>query len=229
MCPVGPYRGVAPVSGHLLNCTPKVGQKSKTMPRPKSSIEQRYNAVIEAKQGVPIHQLEKRYSIGHHTLRRLIARYDKDGISGLSEKKASAYPESYKLGVLQEYETKGLSLREICCKYDITTATFARWLKEYESYKQGDKFALNGNGAVRKCDMTYIGQSTTKRNLQSKAMSESKEKQERRKALSKLSKKDLQELLLDREAELDILKNLEALVRERENKRHEILRKLSKD
>lgn len=198
------------------------------MSKTKSSIEQRYEAVIKAKQGVPLLQLEKQYSIARSTLQRLISRYDREGIEGLKEKASTQYPEHVKLAALREYETNGLSLSEIYDKYDIGYGTFKRWQKAYEAYKHGDKYALNGNGAIRKCDMPYRHKENTV-NQSPHPMSESKEKQERRKALSKLSKKELQELLLDREAELDILKNLEALDRERENKRHEILRGLSRD
>lgn len=77
--------------------------------------------------------------------------------------------------------------------------------------------------------MEETAASVPKPKIKTQTMQESKEKQERRKALSKLSKKELQELLLDREAELDILKNLEALEQERENRRRRILRGLSRD
>lgn len=200
------------------------------MSKSKSSVEDRYNAVILAKQGVPLLELQRRYSITPHTIRRLIARYDKEGISGLKEMKGVYYPEATKLAALHDYETKGLSLREITDKYCIPYGTFKSWRTMYEAYKRGDKFALSGGKALHKCDIPSICQSIAGQTAHRvNTMQESKEKEERRKALSRLSKKELQELLLDREAELDILKNLEALDREREDKRHAILRGLSKD
>ena len=60
-------------------------------------------------------------------------------------------------------------------------------------------------------------------------MPETKEKSSRREALSKLSKKELYELLLDREAELELIKKAEALVRKRESRLHAIGRKSFKD
>ena len=202
------------------------------MSKSKSSIEDRYNAVVQYKQGVPLLQLQKRYSIGRQTILNLASRYDKDGIAGLADKRTSYHPESTKLAAIADYEANHLSLQEILQKYCIHHNTFHRWLELYEEYKKGDKFALNGNGAIHSCDMPNVIQTTCKQQrttLKTHTMPESKEKQERRKALSKLSKKELQELLLDREAELDVLKNLEALDRERENTRRKILRELSRD
>ena len=193
------------------------------------TIAQRYEVVMLARQGHSLNSLHHKYSTDARTIKRLVSRYDKYGLDGLKDRKVSHYPERIKLAALTEYETETLSLAEVCDRYDLTLGTFKLWLKQYESYKQGDKYALNGGGAIRKCDQpffpSYAESSTQTRHM----MPESKEKQERREALNSLSKKELKELLLDREAELDILKNLDALIKERENKRHAILRKLSKD
>jgi len=198
----------------------------------KRGIEERYHAVMQAKQGVPISRIQKMYSISPLTIKRLIRRYDKDGMDGLKERHGIYHPQSVKLSALEDFEKNGLTLREICSKYDISYTTFGRWKVMYEAYKKGDKFALNGNGAVHKEDIYYpmtqqSYQPTTA--VKKQDMSESKERTERRKAISNLSRKELQEILLDREAELDILKKLEALDQEREMRRHAIWHKSSKD
>lgn len=198
------------------------------MPKTKSTIESRYEAVMRLKQGESFKSVSKSLHISIKTLHLLVIRYDKYGIDGLEEKRNSFYPEAIKLHILRDYQNNSLSLKEVCEKYDVACKTFERWLSAYDAYKKGDKFALNGNGAIRKCDFGH-NVTNIKPVEKPKEMLESKERQERRKALSRLSKKELQELLLDREAELDLLKNLEALDQERDAQRHAMLRELSRD
>ena len=151
-------------------------------------------------------------------------RYEKYGLEGLQKKRECHYPDSFILSVMSEYETKGLSLREISEQYDVAESTVKRWVVKYDRYKSGDRYAFTG-GRVYSADIGIKNNPLKP----PPAMLEPKEQTNRRKALSKLSRKELYELLLDREAELELLKKAEALVNERESRLRAIGRKSSKD
>lgn len=201
------------------------------MPHRKASIEELYEAIMEFKRGVAPYRIALKYHLATRTLRRLVKRYDEQGLEGLKEKKGMYYPQAIKLSALNDFEQNGLTLEEVSYKYDIAKHTFRHWQVLYEAYKKGDKYALNGGGAIHKGEI-YTPSLYTQPELTTSTkqdMPESKERTERRKALSKLNKKELKELLLDREAELDILKKLEALAQEREMLRRATWRKSSRD
>lgn len=194
------------------------------MSQPKSSIDDRYSAVMELLNGASFNSVQTKYHISNKTLKALVRRYEKHGVSGLQNKLISHYSNAFILSAIAEYETKGLSLDELSAQYDVAKSTVQRWLSKYELYKAGDKFAFNG-GRVFKADGPAVEYNPPK----PPSMMETKERAERRKALSKLSKKELYELLMDREAELELIKKAEALVNERESRLRAIGRKSSKD
>jgi len=181
-------------------------------------------AVMEVLNGSTLYSVQEKYHIGRKTLKVLVRRYEKQGVSGLQYKQSPHYSDAYILSAIAEYEAKGLSLDELSAQYDVAKSTAKRWLAKYELYKAGDKFAFNG-GRIYKAD-SYA---TEYHPPKPPSMTETKEQAERRKALSKLSKKELYELLLDREAELELIKKAEALVNERESRLRAIGRKSSKD
>lgn len=174
--------------------------------------------------------------MSNHTLEGYVRLYRKYGIEGLKDKATSQYSILTILAILRDFRINKLSLNEVLDKYDLTYGTFHHWQKEYgESEKEysclPSEIHTEQGYTIKivRAPMEETVASVPKPKIKTQTMQESKEKQERRKALSKLSKKELQELLLDREAELDILKNLEALEQERENRRRRILRGLSRD
>lgn len=195
------------------------------MSQHKSTIEERYAAIMEAKQGASYSSIRRKYRIDGAMVKRMIRRYDQYGLSGLADKKTNHYSERVIFSALAEYETKAVSLEEVCLKYDVRNQTFRDWLKKYERYKAGDKFAFNG-GRLYKSDGQSVGQQTA---IYQPVMPETKERAAHRKALSKMSKKELYELLLDREAELELIKKVEALVQKRESRLRTIGRKSSKN
>jgi len=185
---------------------------------------------MELKRGTSLWQVTQKYHIGYSTARRFKERFEKYGMDGLQYREGVYHPQAIKLSALEDFEKNGLTLEEICSKYDIHRTTFKHWQVLYEAYKKGDKFALNGNGAIHKGEVySSLLQPQPSAINTRQEMPESKERTERRKALSNLNRKELQELLLDREAELDILKKLEALDQEREMRRHAIWHKSSQD
>lgn len=206
------------------------------MPKPNTTFEERYQAVQLCLEGRSIYSVIKEYGMSGHTLERYVRQYKKYGIEGLKDATTPRYSILTIIAILRDYRINKLSLHDVLDKYDLTYGTFRHWQKEYgESEKEYSYLPSEihtEQGYTIKIVNTPIEErvaSAPKPKINLQTMQESKEKQERRKALSELSKKELQELLLDREAELDILKNLEALDRERENRRRRILRGLSRD
>lgn len=206
------------------------------MPKPKSTLEERYQAVQLCLDGRSPYSVSKQYGMSNHTLEGYVRLYRKYGIEGLKNKATSQYSIPTILAILRDFRINKLSLNEVLDKYDLTYGTFRHWQKEYGesekeySYLPSEIHTEQGYTIkIVQTPMEETAASVPKPKIKTQTMQESKEKQERRKALSKLSKKELQELLLDREAELDILKNLEALEQERENQRRRILRGLSRD
>ena len=193
------------------------------MSKQKSTIEDRYAAVQAYKSGeLSKNKIRGRYHIGFRTLDLLVTRYDTYGIEGLKEVTARKYSDEYILSAVMECESKGLSLREVSAKYMVSQTTMKRWLVQYDKYKSGDKFAFNGGRMYTKAAGSQI-------HKPERPMPETEERKQRREALSKLTKRELYELLLDREAELELIKKAEALVEERESRLRAIGRKLSKD
>lgn len=199
------------------------------MPKPKTTLEDRFKAVQLCLQGKSIYSVSKEFNIGNHTLERYLNSYKERGLEGLEDKAPTRYSTRMKKGVLRDYSINKLSLQEVLEKYDLCYGTFHSWQKAYGDADSLSWHLVSEIHTEQGNTIRMIMEPETKVTEKTQTMPESKEKQERRKALNKLSKKELQELLLDREAELDILKNLEALDRGRENKRHAILRGLSKD
>ena len=192
------------------------------MSKEKSTIEERYAAIMELKSGKSRWYVGKKFHISTRTLKYLVYRYDRQGYKGLSYTKTNYYPQSTKISIIQEYERGGIVMEELCLKHNISAKTLKDWLSKYELYKKGDKFALNGSGAIHKaekysfnmpqCQAPSIAKND---NMNSK---ETEKRAERMKELSHMSKKELYELLLDREAEVEFLKKLEALAQERKQR-----------
>ena len=196
------------------------------MSNPKSSIGDRYSAVTEYRSGVKLWRLSQKYRIGTFTIKLLSRRYDMYGIDGLKYLKSPNYSDSYILSAIKEYESKGLSLREASERFSVHPGTLKRWLVKYKKYKAGDKFAFNGGRVYANA---IGGAQTTNMETKPIEMQETPERKRRREALSKLSKKELYELLLDREAEIELIKKAEALVKERESRLRATWRKSSKN
>ncbi|MDO5449194.1 MAG: helix-turn-helix domain-containing protein [Clostridia bacterium] len=193
------------------------------MSKPTTTIADRYAAVQAYKSGeMKKWRICAQYHIGVRTLDLLVSRYEAYGVEGLKDTTVRKYSDEYILSAIMEYESKGLSLKEISAKYLVSIPTMERWLKQYEKYKSGDKFAFNGGRIYTKA----VGSQIYK---PERPMQETEERKQRRDALSKLTKRELYELLLDKEAELELIKKAEALVEERESRLRAIGRKSSKD
>lgn len=190
-------------------------------------IERRLRAITEYESGASKGYIHQKYHIDYSSIDRFLERYHRFGIKGLSRQFNNHYSDSYALSIMIEYHEKGLSLKELAQKYLISHKTLKKWIPKYEAYLKGDKLAFNGGRMYK----TNIGasQHPEVKLLPTPSMAETEERKQRKKELSKLSKEELYELLLDRECELELLKKVDALVRKREARLRATSRKSSKD
>lgn len=191
------------------------------MSRRKATIEERYAAVMEVKNGGSVWSACQKYGIGSISLKQFIYRYDHQGYKGLEDRPLRGYTESEKFSILIEYESGCISKEELCLKHGIRETVLKEWLIQYEQYKKGDKFAMSrgcrgyrGYGDVN--NITPQKQPPEKEKTMNDEQTQKLE--ERKKNLLEMDKDALCELLLDREAEIEFLKKLEALARERDRR-----------
>lgn len=187
------------------------------MSKRKSTIEERYAAVMEVKNGSGVWSAGQKYGIDPRTLRQYVYRYDHQGYKGLEDRPRHKFTESEKFSILIEYESGCISKEELCLKNGIGESVLKEWLAQYEQYKKGDKFAL-GRSCIYTVERGTRAQSPPPENKKRMNDEQTKKLDERKSELCKMNKKELCELLLDREAEIEFLKKLEALDRERDRR-----------
>lgn len=188
------------------------------MSRRKATIEERYAAVMEVKNGGSAWTAGRKYGIDSRTLKQFVYRYDHQGYKGLEEIPPHKFTESEKFSILIEYESGSISKDELCIRHGIRGDVLKEWLLQYEQYKKGDKFAMSRGrrGYVAKSNITPQIQPPEKNKTMNDEQTHKLE--ERKRHLRKMNKEELCELLLDREAEIEFLKKLEALDQERDRR-----------
>lgn len=194
----------------------------------KATIEERYAAVMEFKNGNSAWSISEKYGIGKTTLKQFVYRYDHQGYRGLEDRPPHKFTESEKFSILNEYEGENISKEELCLKHGMREKLFNKWLVQYEQYKKGDKFAMSKGCKVYRTGSIITPKYQPPEKDKSMNIEQSEKLVERKKSLCKMNKKELCELLLDREAEIEFLKKLEALDRKRDQ-RQAMRRKQSKD
>lgn len=203
-------------------------KKEKVMSKEEELMERRYLALCEYKSGVRMNQIRRKYGIDLYTLVLLEERYNRYGMDGLKNIASSVrYTDEMSANIMYEYEEKGLSLMELSRKYLIHISTLKRWIPKYERYKKGDRYAFTHGKIYTSFIQNVVNVASC--HPESKPMEETSKRKERRKELSKMSKEELYELLLDRECELELLKKVDALVKKREARLRAIGRRSSRD
>lgn len=183
-----------------------------------STLQERYDAIQRYLEGEPLLRLAKVYKMSSRTIKAYVRRYQKYGMQGLADKRVSHYSQSTKLSVINDYETNGLSLKTVSEKYDITKKTFLHWLDEYERYKKGDKWAMNGNGRIYKdTPNDYVFK-----------MPDIPKKKEIEESLRNLTYEQLLEKCEDLMLELEIKKKVEKEIKRQQAALRRSLRKPSK-
>jgi transposase len=150
--------------------------------------------VNEYLQGGSITGISKKWKVSKSLLTRWVDRYNSQGNQGLSTRLHHHHSNSFKLKVVKDYQTKGLSLRACCIRYDIATeSTVLSWLRKYEA---------NGLDGLRE------------QRGRPKIMKKDKPSSKKAKPLTRLEELEKENLYL--RAENELLKKLEALDQQKE-------------
>ena len=136
--------------------------------------------------------LERKYGIDHHDIVMYANRYKKFGEKGIKRSVSKVIPLKEKIEASKEYLEHCLSLPELADKYDVDRRTIRQWARTFES---------NGAEGLR---------DNRQGKRPNKPMDNSSDK------TANATIKELQERVMDLEAENALLKKVKALVEKRE-------------
>lgn len=162
--------------------------------RNKFSIEEKERIVLSVLEegSDSYHSIARKYNTSHRLISLWVDSYKVHGRSGLSFNNDLSYTGGFKLKLLQEMHSDGLSLHQLSVKYLISPSVLSAWNSQY---KEGGATALFMN---------------KRKGRPSKACSKQKTKKEP--SLSPEEKLIKQNELL--RAENDYLKKLQALIQD---------------
>ncbi len=95
------------------------------------NFEERLNIVSRLISGEPMQTLCKALHIDKKMVQQWLLRYKKYGEEGLRGTRSFHYTGAQKLGIVLEFEEKGVTLSEICLRYDLNRSTLHNWLRRY--------------------------------------------------------------------------------------------------
>ena len=105
----------------------------------KHSLETRIQIVKEYQSGqMSLVRLGKKYGLRGETVRRMVKKYETEGIEGLRNKsQIKKYSKELKLKAVRDYLSGQSGLLEICCKYEISAiGVLQSWIKWYNGHKE---------------------------------------------------------------------------------------------
>lgn len=155
--------------------------------------------------GYSIDYIHREYGIDHTLLKVLYSLYQAGGEASLKKKSTVKISAEQKLAAIRDFEDNGLPLDEIFYKYNVSSSAFNQWRKKYAS------------GGIESLQSDVRGRPR-------KDMGRPKKYKEPRTDLERL-----QEENLGLKIELELLKKVNALVKEKENRLRELGRKPSKN
>ena len=95
------------------------------------TFEERLNIVSRIISGESIGSLCRDLKLDDHVIHIWYLRYKKYGESGLRGTRSFHYTTEEKLAIVKEFEEKGVSLSEICLRYDLARTTIQKWVRMY--------------------------------------------------------------------------------------------------
>jgi transposase-like protein len=108
------------------------------MPRSKYAAEEKLAILEEFKHsGLGAKRFERQHGIGEHTLARWQARYERDGLAGLSEARQNKhYSSALKLAMVMAYQNSEGTLTELALQYGLrSTRQLSNWISKYNEDK----------------------------------------------------------------------------------------------
>ena len=109
------------------------------------NFEERLKIVSRLLSGEPLGPLCRELKIDENIIRLWYLRYKKYGEDGLLGTRSYHYTAEKKLDIVKEFIEKGVTLQEICLRYDLQRSTIQTWVRRYrngyslENQKRGRK------------------------------------------------------------------------------------------
>jgi transposase-like protein len=155
-------------------------------------------------EGYTIDYIKKQFGINDTQLKVMWVKYQRFGLSALEDRPANKQtPTLMKIAAVEDFVKKGLSLAEVCLKYDVDKSSIQRWKSKY-IHEGVDAF-------IRAQEVTNMGRPKKKRPEEMTELERLRYENERLRA------------------ENALLKKVRALVEEREARLREIGQKPSKN
>lgn len=118
-----------------------------TKKRNKFSIDEKEKIVLTILKGKTSYRSTAlKYQTSHRLISLWVDCYKMHGKSGLSFINGRVYTGEFKLGLLKEMETRGLSLQQMSAKHLITPSTLSIWRRQYEQFGASALFTENPRG-----------------------------------------------------------------------------------
>ena len=95
------------------------------------NFEERLNIVSRLLSGEPLASLCKELKMDRKMVRHWYLRYKKYGEEGLRGIRYSHYTSDEKLAIVKEFLEKGVTLQELCLRYDLSSSTIKTWVCLY--------------------------------------------------------------------------------------------------
>lgn len=92
------------------------------------NFEERLNIVSRIQSGEPIKALSRKFGVHKDMIRQWYLRYKKYGEDGLRGTRSFHYSTEEKIKIVEEMTVKGLSLHEVCLRYDLNMSTIKMWI-----------------------------------------------------------------------------------------------------
>ena len=106
----------------------------KNKKRNKFSVEDKERIVLSFIKGGSnsYHAIARKFNTSHRLISLWVESYKVHGRSGLSFKNNLSYTGGFKLELLQEMHSEGLSLHQLSVKYLISPSILSTWKRQYE-------------------------------------------------------------------------------------------------
>ena len=96
-------------------------------------FEERLNIVSRLQSGEPLEALCSATGLDKNMVRQWYLRYERYGEAGLLGTASYHYTAEEKLAIVKETVEKGVSLQEICLRYNLNRTTIQGWRRKYRA------------------------------------------------------------------------------------------------
>lgn len=94
------------------------------------NLEERLNIISRLITGEPLETVCREASLDKHMVRQWYHRYKRYGEEGLLGTRSYHYTAKEKAKIAEEFILKGLTLQEICLRYDLNRTTIQSWVRK---------------------------------------------------------------------------------------------------